>query len=192
MELVFATNNKHKLEEIRALLEPRFQIRSLADLNFHEDIAETGTSLKENADIKSKTIWQKFRLSCFSDDTGLEIDALQGRPGVYSARYAGEHCSFEDNVNKVLNELHKVQDRKARFRTVISLVLDGEVHHFEGIVEGSISSNEQGTEGFGYDPIFLPDGYDQSFAEMPADEKNRISHRGRAVQKLVDFLRSMD
>lgn len=192
MELVFATNNKHKLEEIRALLEPRFQIRSLADLNFYEDIAETGTSLEQNADIKSNTIWEKFKLSCFSDDTGLEIKALNGKPGVYSARYAGENCSFDDNMNKVLAELSKTENRKARFRTVISLVLRGKVHRFEGIVEGQIMRKKQGDEGFGYDPIFLPDGYDQSFAEMSSDEKNKISHRGRAVQKLVDFLRSID
>lgn len=189
MKLVFATHNKHKLKEIREILEPQHEIKGLTDLQFFDDIPETGDTLEENADIKSMRIWEKFGLSCFSDDTGLEVEALNGAPGVYSARYAGEGCSFEDNMNKLLQALKGEKNRKARFRTIVSLVLNGETKHFEGIVEGVILESRQGEEGFGYDPIFKPNEANLSFAEMSSAAKNEISHRGRAIRKLTDFLK---
>jgi len=191
MKLVFATHNKHKLKEIREILEPLHEIKGLTDLQFFDDIPETGDTLEENADIKSMTIWEKFGLSCFSDDTGLEVEALNGAPGVYSARYAGEGCSFEDNMNKLLQALKGEKNRKARFRTIVSLVLNGETKHFEGIVEGVILESPQGEEGFGYDPIFKPNEANLSFAEMSSAAKNEISHRGRAIRKLTDFLKTI-
>lgn len=191
MKLVFATNNSHKLAEIKALLAPKFEILSLADIHFYQDIPETGSSLEENADIKSRTIHDRFGIDCFSDDTGLEVEALNGAPGVYSARYAGENCSFEDNINKLLLSLENEDNRNARFRTVISLILNGETHHFEGLVEGEILREQSGQEGFGYDPVFKPKSANKSFAEMDFDEKNRISHRGLAIAKLVRFLETI-
>jgi XTP/dITP diphosphohydrolase len=191
MKLVFATHNKHKLKEIREILEPQHEIKGLTDLQFFDDIPETGDTLEENADIKSMTIWEKFGLSCFSDDTGLEVEALNGAPGVYSARYAGEGCSFDDNMNKLLEALKGETNRKARFRSIVSLVLNGETKHFEGIVEGVILESRQGEEGFGYDPIFKPNESNLSFAEMSSAAKNEISHRGRAIQKLTDFLKTI-
>jgi XTP/dITP diphosphohydrolase len=191
-KIVFATNNQHKLKEVSHYLKDIYEVMSLHDLGFHEDIPEPYNTLEENALTKSQTIFDNYRIDCFSDDTGLEVEALNGAPGVYSARYAGEACSFKDNVDKMLRELQGQKNRKARFRTVVSLILKGEKHFFEGIVNGHIAEKESGTDGFGYDPIFIPDGYDISFAEMDLDEKNKISHRGRAMAQLVDFLKSMD
>ena len=187
-KIVFATNNKHKLSEIQSILKNDFEVQSLLDIGFNEDIPETGDTLSENASQKSYTIYNKYNIDCFSDDTGLEVDALNGRPGVYSARYAGENCSFDDNVNKLLEELDGKKNRNAAFSTVISLILDGEEHQFEGRIEGQITKDKNGDGGFGYDPIFKPNGYDITFAEMDAETKNRISHRALATKKLVTFL----
>lgn len=188
-ELIFSTNNSHKLSEVRQLLEERAVIRSLHDINLEGDIPETADTLQGNALQKAEWIYSRTGKDCFADDTGLEVDALDGAPGVYSARYAGEHCSFDDNMNKLLKAMDGKENRKARFRTVICLIENGEKQYFEGIVEGTITTEKHGAEGFGYDPIFLPDGYAQTFAEMPPELKNRISHRGRAVQKLVEYLK---
>jgi XTP/dITP diphosphohydrolase len=188
MEIVFASNNAHKLEEVRSKLPRQFKVLSLKDVLGDVDIPETGDTLDENASIKSRYVFERTGKNCFSDDTGLEISALNGDPGVYSARYAGENCSFQDNMDKVLENMGEAEDRSACFRTVISLILDGEEHFFEGRVDGKILTEEHGEEGFGYDPIFKPDGFELSFAQMSLAEKNEISHRGKAVQKLVDFL----
>lgn len=187
-QLVFATNNAHKLEEVSAKIAGKIKLLSLNDIGCHDDIAETGTTFRENASIKSHYINQKYKLDCFGDDSGLEVDALNGEPGVYSARYAGEHGNHEANMDKVLEQLANQTNRKARFRTVISLLWQGEEHFFEGTVEGTIRHERSGAKGFGYDPIFQPDGYDITFAEMSLDEKNSISHRAIAVDKLVKFL----
>lgn len=188
--IVFATGNYHKLKEVREILEDRFEIVSLEDIDFHEDIPETGDTLKENASIKSHYIFDRYHLDCFADDTGLEVDALNGAPGVYSARYAGEHVTYDDNVNKLLSELKNIEQRAARFKTVISLLLDGKEYFFEGTVEGHIIDHKMGLGGFGYDPVFVPDGFDKTFSEMAPETKNAISHRGRAIRKFVEFLRS--
>jgi XTP/dITP diphosphohydrolase len=189
-ELIFATNNKHKLTEIQSIVGSEFSIRSLEDIGCTEDIAETAATLEGNALLKAEYVFNKFGINCFADDTGLEVEALDGRPGVFSARYASSGHDFEANIDKVLSELNGVSNRKARFRTVIALHLDGSVHYFEGIVNGKIIHTRKGIKGFGYDPVFLPDGYELTFAEMPLSEKNKISHRARAVGKLVDFLKS--
>lgn len=188
MKLVFATNNSHKVKEIQAALPDSFTIISLKDLHFSEEIPETHETLEENASEKAWHIFRRFGLNCFADDTGLEIEALQGAPGVYSARYAGPGCSFQDNVEKVLREMKGHSNRNARFRTIISLIINGKEYQFEGIVNGKITEKATGSDGFGYDPIFVPDGYSESFAEIPLHEKNKISHRGLAVQKLCEFL----
>jgi XTP/dITP diphosphohydrolase len=190
-KIIFATNNAHKLEEIREILKNEFEIVSLKDIGFSGDIPETGATLKENASQKSHYIYERYGVDCFADDTGLEVEALNGAPGVYSARYAGENCSYEDNVNKLLKELEGIENRKAAFKTVISLILDDKEYFFEGRVDGIITKEKHGSGGFGYDPVFLPDGYEQTFAEMPLDLKNKISHRGRATEKLVEFLRTI-
>ncbi|MCB9187576.1 MAG: non-canonical purine NTP diphosphatase [Flavobacteriales bacterium] len=190
MEIVFASNNAHKLEEVRSKLPKDFTVLSLKDVLGDVDIPETGDTLDENASIKSRYVFERTGKNCFSDDTGLEIVALNGEPGVYSARYAGEICSFQDNMDKVLEKMNGAKDRSACFRTVISLILNGEEHFFEGRVDGEILTEEHGEKGFGYDPIFRPDGFEESFAEMTMEQKNEISHRGRAVQRLVDFLSS--
>ncbi|MDB5031879.1 non-canonical purine NTP diphosphatase [Mucilaginibacter sp.] len=190
-QLVFATNNAHKLEEVAAKLEGRIQLLSLNDINFHDDIAETGATFRENASIKSHYIYNKYQVNCFGDDSGLEIDALNGEPGVYSARYAGEHGNHAANMAKVLEKLSSEINRTARFRTVISLVRGGDEHFFEGTVEGTIRHELSGTAGFGYDPIFQPDGYNVTFAEMTLAEKNQISHRAIAVEKLIEFLKKI-
>jgi XTP/dITP diphosphohydrolase len=187
-QLVFATNNRHKLEEVAAKVNGQVQFLSLVDIGCTDDIAETGATFKENASIKSNFIFNKYGLSCFGDDSGLEIDALNGAPGIYSARYAGSHGDHEANMDKVLAQLKNESKRSARFRTVISLVWNGEEHFFEGAVEGTIRLERSGAQGFGYDPIFQPDDYSITFAEMDLGEKNRISHRAKAVEKLVDFL----
>lgn len=190
MELVFATNNKNKLEELQAMLGAGFKLKSLKDISCFEEIPEEQETLEGNASQKAYFVFDKYAYNCFADDTGLEIEALGGEPGVYSARYAGTEKSAEANMNKVLDKMSKINNRKARFRTVISLVINGEEKQFEGIVEGEILEERKGGSGFGYDPIFRPLGYDKSFAEMELGEKNRISHRGRAVRKLVDYLRT--
>lgn len=190
MALIFATNNKHKLEEITHLTNGIIEIKGLNQVNIDEDIPETHETLKENAIEKASYIYEKYGFNCFADDTGLEIDALDGRPGVYSARYAGEKSSFEDNVNKVLDEMDGCENRKARFRTVIALIVDGNIFTFEGKVEGTIIKDKLGSRGFGYDPIFLPDGFNQTFAEMDLGIKNKISHRARALQKFLEYLKS--
>ena len=211
MKIVFATNNEHKLSEIRAILGDAFEVVSLADIGCHEDIPETGQTLEENALMKAEYIYDKYHLSCFADDTGLEVEALNGAPGVYSARYASmssdsgqtspaSHDS-EANMARLLRELANNNNRKARFRTVIALIEKKDVcpcgctsikvvHKFEGIVNGEITREKSGAEGFGYDPIFRPDGYDKTFAELGADIKNQISHRARATQKLAEYLKA--
>ncbi len=190
MKLVFATNNPNKLKELQNLLGENIELLSLADINCNEEIPEDFETLEENADQKAAYIYQKYQINCFADDTGLEIEALDNAPGVYSARYAGADKDSKANMKKVLANLKNETNRKAQFRTVISLYLNGEKHQFEGIAKGSILTKEQGVDGFGYDPIFQPDGYDITFAEMDMQTKNSISHRGLAVQKLVAFLKS--
>ncbi|WP_207428101.1 RdgB/HAM1 family non-canonical purine NTP pyrophosphatase [Pedobacter sp. SYSU D00535] len=185
--LVFATNNKHKLEEVQALIGDGFQLKTLEEIGCFDDIPETGATFEANASQKSRYIYERFQLDCFSDDSGLEVDALSGEPGVYSARYSGSRDS-DENLQLVLDKMAGKTDRKARFRCVISLILNGEEQFFEGSVEGSITEVRAGAAGFGYDPIFIPEGHAITFAEMAAEEKNAISHRGRAVAKLVAFL----
>ena len=189
-KIVFATNNKHKLDEIRRISDGKIEILSLSDIGCHDDIPETGATLEENALQKADYIKRHFGYDCFADDTGLEVDALNGAPGVFSARYAGESCDPEDNMDKLLRELNGVENRKARFRTVIALVLNGNVHYFDGVVNGEITSERRGAEGFGYDPIFVPDGHCKTFAELGNGEKNKMSHRAIGTRKLVDFLLS--
>lgn len=188
--LIFASNNSHKLSEIRNLLDNIVNILSLKDINLEGDIPETSDTLEGNATQKAEWIYSRIGQDCFADDTGLEVEALDGAPGVYSARYAGEGCSFADNVNKLLKAMKGQSNRKARFRTVICLIENGKKNYFEGIVNGTIVEKGSGNMGFGYDPIFVPDGYNISFAEMPLDEKNKISHRGLATQKLVEYLKN--
>ena len=187
-KLVFATNNAHKLAEVRSILEPQFKIISLEDLNCTDDIPETAQTLDGNALLKATWIHTKFGIDCFADDTGLEVDALGGEPGVYSARYAGEENNSYNNMSKVLTLLGDDTNRKARFRTVIALIQDKKNHFFEGRIEGDISLIPRGDSGFGYDPIFVPKGYLLSFAQLSAEEKNQISHRALALHKLMDFL----
>ncbi|MBF1632669.1 MAG: non-canonical purine NTP diphosphatase [Prevotella sp.] len=191
MKIVFATNNKHKLEEIKDILGKDFEIVSLAEIGCHEDIPETGLTLEENARQKSTYIVEHYNHDCFADDTGLEVDALNGEPGVHSARYAeGTDHDSEANMRKLLSKMSNVKERTARFRTVISLIINGVEHQFEGRVEGHIATEKHGKEGFGYDPIFIPEGYDKSFAELGEEVKNQISHRARAVKKLAEYLSS--
>lgn len=191
LELVFATNNRHKLNEVQALLEGKFRLVSLADMGFFEDIPEDYDTLQANALQKARHIYSLRRKNCFADDTGLEVEALNGKPGVYSARYAGEQKNPKDNIKKLLENLEGVKNRNAVFRTVIALIINGEEHLFEGNVTGTIVDEEQGSDGFGYDPVFLPNGYTQTFAQMPLSLKNKISHRGLAVTKLVNFLMAL-
>jgi non-canonical purine NTP pyrophosphatase, rdgB/HAM1 family len=188
-KLVFASNNAHKLSEIRAILGDRIEIISLSDLQCHEEIPETADTLEGNALIKARYVWEHYGLYCFADDTGLEVEALGGAPGVYSARFAGEHASFEDNVSLLLERLSGVAaPRRARFRTVIALIDEYGTHFFEGSVDGEITLERSGDHGFGYDPIFRPEGREETFAQLTEQEKNSMSHRGRAVQKLVRYL----
>ncbi len=186
--LLFGTNNPHKLREIRKITADSYHILSLEDLGIDQEVAETEETLEGNAILKAKAYYQSTGMSCFSEDTGLEVEALNGVPGVYSARYAGEGSSFQDNVNKLLAELETKANRKARFRTVIAFYDGRQVHTFEGQVHGIITRAAHGSGGFGYDPIFLPRGHEKTFAEMSADDKNAISHRGRAVEKFVTYL----
>lgn len=189
-KLIFATNNSHKLEEIQHLTKDTYNIVGLKDVHIAEDLPETHETLKENAIEKAMYVYDKYNFNCFADDTGLEIDYLNGRPGVYSARYAGLNCSFDDNINKILQELGETKQRKARFRTVIALVENGQTHTFEGRIEGEILMEKIGIKGFGYDPVFRPKGYDLSFAEMSLNLKNQISHRALALKEFIRFLES--
>ena len=199
MKIVFATNNQHKLSEIRQILGSRVEVLSLKDIGCDVDIPETGTTLETNALQKAQYVHDNYHYDCFADDTGLEVDALGGAPGVYSARYAAVGCAAtssqpidhdsEANITRLLSELGENNNRRARFRTVIALIQQGEVHEFEGIVNGEIIRERRGGEGFGYDPIFQPDGYDQTFAELGVEVKNQISHRARATKKLCEFLK---
>jgi len=189
MRLLFASQNQHKLEEIKPLLPSRVELLSLADLQFEGDIPETSPTLAGNALQKAAHIYTKFKMPCFADDTGLEIEALGGRPGVYSARYAGLNKSADDNMEKVLHQMKGVAQRKAVFKTVIALTGLEKLMFFEGIVHGTITTEKRGTSGFGYDPIFMPDGYAVTFAEMSMDEKNKLSHRANAVLKFSKWLR---
>lgn len=189
MKLVFATNNKHKLEEVRAIIGDRVEILSLNDIDCHDDIPETADTLQGNALIKARYIHEKYNVDCFADDTGLEVEALGGEPGVYSARYAGEECDSQANMHKLLENLTGENNRKAQFRTVIALIIKGEEKLFNGIVKGEISREKMGNSGFGYDPIFIPEGFSQSFAQMSSEMKNSISHRYRATEQLSNYLK---
>ncbi len=187
--IVFATNNAHKLAEVRQIVGSAIDIKSLADIGCHDDIPETGSTLEENAAIKARYISERYGMDCFADDTGLEVDALGGAPGVYSARYAGENHDSAANTKKLLRELNGKTNRSARFRTVIALSRKGKLSYVEGKVEGTIATEPHGTEGFGYDPVFIPEEADgQSFAEMTPEEKNAISHRGRAMKEFLKLL----
>ena len=187
-KLVFATNNLHKLTEIKAILGEQIDILSLNDINCHVDIPETANTLEGNAKMKAEYIYNHYHLDCFADDTGLEVKALNGAPGIYSARYAGEGHDSQANMKKLLENLKGITNREAQFRTAIYLIEGGEEHLFEGLVKGKIIEEKRGEAGFGYDPVFVPDGYDQTFAELGEDIKNQISHRARAVEKLCDYL----
>ena len=191
MKLVFASNNKNKIAEIQQLIGDKFEIVSLEDIGCTEDIPETAETIEGNAILKAQYVYDKYGLSCFADDTGLEIDALQGEPGVYSARYAGEQKNADDNMALVLQKLESQTNRSAQFKTVIALNFGSEHFLFEGIVKGTITPVKRGNEGFGYDPIFQPEGFDVTFAEMSMQQKATISHRGKAVEKLVNFLKRM-
>jgi XTP/dITP diphosphohydrolase len=191
MKLVFATNNKNKLQEIQSLAGNKFEILSLDQIQCFDEIPETCTTLEGNANQKAMYIYNKYKLNCFADDTGLEIDALDGEPGVYSARYAGLNCNADDNIDKVLEKMKECNMRNAKFRTIISLIIDGKEIQFEGEVKGKILHERHGEKGFGYDPIFQPIGYNHSFAELSVDEKNKISHRGLATQKLIEYLKNI-
>ena len=192
MKLVFATNNNHKLKEVRQLLPDSIEIISLKEIDCEDEISETGTTISDNAFIKARYIYEKFGMNCFADDTGLEVEALGGRPGVYSARFAGPACRAEDNIKKLLTELKGINNRKANFTTAISLIIDGMETRFEGRIDGVITHEISGDKGFGYDPVFLPNGFDKTFAQMTEAEKNAISHRGVAVRKLVDYLSKLE
>ena len=187
-KLVFATNNLHKLTEIKAILGEQIDILSLNDINCHVDIPETANTLEGNAKKKAEYIYSHYHLDCFAEDTGLEVKALNGAPGIYSARYAGEGHDSQANMKKLLENLKGITNREAQFRTAICLIEGGEEHLFEGLVKGKIIEEKRGEAGFGYDPVFVPDGYDQTFAELGEDIKNQISHRARAVEKLCDYL----
>ena len=188
MKLYFATNNIHKLKEVQEVVGDSFQIESMRSLGINEDIPEDQQTLEGNALQKARFLYDRTGESCFADDTGLEVDALNGAPGVYSARYAGEAKNSLDNMALLLKNMSGIQNRKARFRTVIALILDGKEYLFEGVVNGTIAEEPRGKAGFGYDPLFVPDGYSTTFAEMDSEAKNAISHRGRAVEKLAVFL----
>ncbi len=188
MDICFATNNAHKIEEIKAILGNKYEILNLKDIGCYEELPEERDTLEGNSLQKAKYVFTKYKVSCFADDTGLEVEALQGAPGVYSARYAGEQRSAEDNINLLLKNLEGKSNRKAQFRTVISFIQPEGLHQFEGIAEGTILEERRGKGGFGYDPIFLPNGFSKTLAEMSMEEKNQISHRARATQKLVEFL----
>ena len=188
MNIVFATNNPNKIHEVKKLLPKDYKLLSLKEINCFEELEETANTLEGNSLQKAKYVFEKYNMNCFADDTGLEVEALGGKPGVYSARYAGPDGDSEKNIQKLLAGLNGVENRNARFRTVISLLIKNELTQFEGIVNGKIIEQKRGESGFGYDPIFIPDGYNQTFAQLDIQVKNQISHRGKAVRKLVAFL----
>lgn len=190
-KFVFATNNAHKLKEVAAIVGHQIELLSLEDIGCHDDIPETSDTLEGNALQKAKYVYERYHIDCFADDTGLEVEALDGAPGVYSARYAGEGHNSEENIRKLLHELEGKDNRKARFRTVFALIINGKEHLFEGIVKGEIIATKRGTSGFGYDPVFVPEGFTQTFAEMSDAQKNKISHRAIGVNKLCKFLNSL-
>lgn len=191
-QLVFATHNAHKLEEVAKMLDDMIQVLSLTDLLCTEEIPEKGFNLQSNALQKAQFVDERFKCDCFGDDTGLEVEALNGEPGVFSARYAGEPANSEANIEKLLKNLKGITNRNAQFRTVIALIYRQRIHYFEGVIKGRIIEERQGDHGFGYDSIFMPNGYDQTFAELPAEVKNTISHRGQAIRKLVTFLNTQN
>lgn len=186
--IVFATNNKNKLREIRDIVGSKYNILSLSDINCHEDIPETADTIEGNALLKARFVKEKYGYDCFADDTGLEVEALDNRPGVYSARFAGEDCNSENNINKLLSELKGIENRKARFRTVIALIKGEIEEEFEGVIYGNISHKRHGEGGFGYDKVFVPENYEKTFAEMLPEEKNSISHRAKATRLLIEYL----
>ena len=190
MDLIFASHNENKVNEIRLILPKAINLLSLTDIDFHTEIEETGSTLEANAEIKAKTIFEKTGKNVFADDTGLFVEALDGQPGIYSARYAGTGNST-DNIVKLLRELNGIDNRKAYFKTVICLIWEGEIHFLTGEVHGNILEDERGLSGFGYDPIFVPEGYSETFAEMNMADKNRISHRSKAVEKLINFVENI-
>jgi len=192
MKIVFVTNNKNKIKEIKPLLNSRTNILSLNDINCLDDIPETSDSLQGNAFLKANFVNQNYKYDCFADDTGLFIDALNGEPGIYSARYAGEDGNSQKNIKKVLKKLKNIENREAHFTTIISLILKNKQYFFKGSVYGKISKTIMGNDGFGYDPIFIPNGYDISFAQMTLSEKNKISHRATATKKLIEFFNSLE
>lgn len=191
MKIVFATNNKHKIEEVKKILPPDIELLTLFDIGCDEDLPETGNTFEQNAAQKARYIHDKYGYDCFADDSGLEVEALHGRPGVYSARYAGSNSSSAANVNKLLSELNLEENRKAKFRTVIALMIGEETSYFEGEIKGEITLRERGNNGFGYDPVFVPEGFHVTFAEMAPELKNKISHRAIAVKSLADYLKSI-
>ena len=190
-KFVFATNNAHKLKEVAAIVGHQIELLSLEDIGCHDDIPETSDTLEGNALQKAKYVYERYHIDCFADDTGLEVEALDGAPGVYAARYAGEGHNSEENIRKLLHELEGKDNRKARFRTVFALIINGKEHLFEGIVKGEIIATKRGTSGFGYDPVFVPEGFTQTFAEMSDAQKNKISHRAIGVNKLCKFLNTL-
>jgi XTP/dITP diphosphohydrolase len=192
MDICFATNNKHKVEEVASLLPPSFRLLTLKEIGCMDELPEERDTLEGNSLQKAEYVFNKFHIPCISDDTGLEVKALNNRPGVYSARYAGPEADSTNNIQKLLNELADISDRGARFRTIITFIAPNVIQQFEGTVEGSITYSLSGKSGFGYDPVFRPEGHDLTFAEMTPGDKNAISHRGRAVRKLIDYLKSRE
>ncbi len=188
MKLCLATNNAHKVEELQALLGEKFQLQTLNEIGCFDDIPETADTFEGNSLQKAMYVWERFKIDCIADDSGLEVDALNGEPGVFSARYAGEHGNHENNMIKLLKNLEGIENRAAQFRCVITLIINGVANPFEGIIRGKIIHQKRGLQGFGYDPLFVPDGYERTFAEMSIEEKNPISHRGLAVAKMIAFL----
>ena len=191
MKLIFATHNKNKAKEVKSLMPESIELLSLDDIDFHTEIEENASTLEGNALLKAKTIFEKTGINCFADDSGLLVDALNGEPGVYSARYAGGQKSDEDNMQKLLHELQNKSDRNAHFKTVMALIIDGKEYLFDGKIEGKIISEKRGNNGFGYDPIFVPNGYNETFAQLDSETKNNISHRAKALQKMLEFLKTL-
>ncbi len=189
MKLCLATNNAHKVEELQSLLGEKFELQTLNEISCFDDIPETADTFDGNSLQKAMCVWERFQIDCIADDSGLEVDALNGEPGVFSARYAGEHGNHENNMAKLLQNLDGIKNRAAQFRCVITLIINGVANNFEGIIRGKIIHEKRGSQGFGYDPLFIPDGYDRTFAEMSIKEKNPISHRGLAVAKMIEFLK---
>ena len=191
MELIFATHNKNKVIEVKSLINQNINLLNLSDINFTDDINETATTLAGNALLKAQTIFKKTNINCFADDSGLLVDVLNGEPGVYSARYAGEQKNDEDNITKILSKLQGTENRKAQFKTVLALIINGNEFLFEGTMHGTITYEKMGLNGFGYDPIFMPTGYSKTFAELTLEEKSKISHRALALNKMIDFINSI-